>query len=145
MKNSPFSSHRVNLAGDRLLSAKTQPFEGQPVGVPTSDTDLEHTLSSGHRLTIEQGNSEVIIESPNGDANVRIIFTDNHPVIELQSASLRLHSIEDIDVSCKRYRLNAEETADFHSDGTMTIDSRQELKLTSKDDVRVDGKVIWLN
>ena len=145
MKNSPLSSHRVNLAGDTLLSAKTQSYDGLPVGVPTPSADLEHTLSSGHRLIIEHGNTEVTIESPNGDSNVRITFANNQPVVELQSASLRLHSLEDIDLSCKNYRLNAEESAHIHSDGALTIDSRQELKLTSQDDVRVDGKVIWLN
>ena len=146
MKKSPLSRSRVNLAGDTLLNSQTQTYEGQPVGVPSPEhPSIEQTLSSGHRLIIEHGHSEVTIESPNGDSNVRIILTENCPVIELQSATLRLHSIDDIDVSCKRYTLNAEEQIQLHSDGEMTMDSRKEMRLTSKDDIRVDGKVIWLN
>ena len=146
MKSSPFSGNRINLAGDTLLGGKTQAYEGQPVGVPDPDSPVfEQTLPSGHRLFIEHNNSEVTIESPNGDSNVRIILTEERPIIELQSASLRLHSIEDIDISCKRYTLNAEEQVQLHSDGELTMDSRQEMRLTSKDDVRVNGKIIWLN
>ena len=146
MIKKPLSGSRVTLYGDSLLSTESTSYGSQPVGVPTPDeNEKELTLSSGHRVLVEHGESEITIESPEGQTNIRILLSEGLPVVELQSSRLRLQTIEDIEVSCRKYVLNTTEDIALHADGGFTADSREEMRLTSKEDVRVDGKIIWLN
>lgn len=146
MKESSLSQNRKTLSGDRLLSPTRSAYEGSPVGVPTPEDNTHSlTLASGHCVNINHLESEIHVESPNGEISVRIVLSEGVPVIELHSANLNLQTIEDIEVNCRKYTINSNENIEMHADGQLKLDSREEMKLSSEDDVRVNGKVIWLN
>jgi hypothetical protein len=146
VKKNTLSRNRVTIAGDSLISPNTTSYDNKAVGVPTpEENEQDILLSSGHRLVIEHAESEITIESPEGDSNIRIVLSEGLPVVELQSSRLRLQSIDDIEVSCRRYVLNTTEDIALHADGHFTADSREEMRLSSKDDIRVNGNIIWLN
>lgn len=101
-------------------------------------------LKDGRTLTVENDDT-VEIRSAGGMLEVRIQLTDAGPVLQMESARLSLKATESVEIASKRVDIIATETVRVASGGNIEVTSEQETKIDAEGDVRVEGKMIWLN
>lgn len=88
-------------------------------------------LRDGRTLKIHEhdGDDLVEIRSSSGQVEVRIQLTDEGPVLRMESARLELRASEQVSIESKRVEIKATD----------------EVTVDANGDVRVNGKMIWLN
>jgi phage gp45-like len=88
-------------------------------------------LRGGRTLVIgEQGNDQMVeIRSESGMLELRIVLTEQGPVLQMESAKLSLKASESVEIESKSVAIKASETIDVNAAG----------------DVIVIGKTIHLN
>lgn len=101
-------------------------------------------LKDGRTLTVHDDDT-VEIRSAGGMLEVRIQLTEQGPVLAMESARLSLKAAESVEIESKRVEIKATETVSVASQGNVLVTSQGETKIDAEDDVRVEGKVIWLN
>jgi hypothetical protein len=104
----------------------------------TSDR-REIYLREGRTLSIEQSGTDDLVEirSSSGQVELRIKLTEEGPVLQMESARLQLKASEAVEIESKRVEIRATET--------VQIASKDEIKVEAEGEVRVNGKMIWLN
>jgi hypothetical protein len=104
----------------------------------TSDR-RELYLRGGKTLTVEtSGEGELVeIRSSSGLLELRIKLTEDGPVLQMESARLSLKASESVEIESKRVEIRATETIQLTSD--------DEIKADAEGEVRVNGKMIFLN
>jgi len=119
------------------MSAKSEE-ELQEEAEETSDR-RELYLREGRTLSVEQTGSDDLVEirSASGQVEVRIRLTEDGPVLQMESARLSLKASESVEIESKRVAIKATETVEIASDN--------EVEVEGKGDVRVNGKMIYLN
>jgi hypothetical protein len=112
-----------------------------------SEEDRRLYLRNGRSLSVgEEGNEEVLqISAASGQIELRVRLTEEGPVLQFEGARLELKATEVVDIKCKVFKVEAEESVELVSKGGMNIESEGELNIKSVDDVRVVGKIIYLN
>jgi hypothetical protein len=112
-----------------------------------SEDDRTLYLRNGRSLVVgEEGNEEVLqIAAASGQIELRVRLTEEGPVLQFEGARLELKATEVVDIKCKVFKVEAEESVELLSKGVMNIESEGELSIKSVDDVRVVGKIIYLN
>ena len=58
---------------------------------------------------------------------------------------IQMNSASDIDMKCDNLRIHTKEDMHLNSEGELTIESTEELHINCEMDIRLRGKVIWLN
>jgi hypothetical protein len=106
-------------------------------GVETGD-EREIYLRDGKKLVVGEthGNQLVEIRSESGMVEVRIELTEAGPVLRMESVKLELKAEQAIELESQRVAIKA---------GTVTIESDETVEVDAKGDVRVAGKMIYLN
>ena len=96
-------------------------------------------LREGRTLTIESaGNDELVeVRSSSGQVELRIRLTEEGPVLQMESARLQLKASEAVEIQSRRIEIKATET--------VQIASENEIKVDGEGEVRVNGKMIYLN
>jgi hypothetical protein len=96
-------------------------------------------LREGRTLSVESaGNDELVeVRSSSGMVELRIRLTEEGPVLQMESARLQLRATEAVEIESKRIELKATETLQLSSDN--------EVKVDADGEVRVNGKMIYLN
>jgi hypothetical protein len=96
-------------------------------------------LRDGRTLSVESAGSEELVEirSSSGLVELRIRLTEEGPVLQMESARLQLKASEAVEIESKRIELRASETVQLSSDN--------EVKVDADGEVRVNGKMIYLN
>ena len=119
------------------MSAKSEE-ELQEEAEETSDR-RELYLREGRTLSVEQTGSDDLVEirGASGQVEVRIRLTEDGPVLQMESARLSLKASESVEIESKRVAIKATETVEIASDN--------EVEVEGKGDVRVNGKMIYLN
>ncbi len=99
--------------------------------VPSVHEEREVYLRDGRKLVIgEQGNDQLVeIRSESGMLELRIVLTEQGPVLQMESARLSLKATEAVEIESKSVAIRASETVDVNAAG----------------DVVVIGKMIHLN
>ena len=77
------------------------------------------------------------IRSSSGQVELRIRLTEEGPVLQMESARLQLKASEAVEIESKRIEIRATET--------VQIASKDEVKVDAEGEVRVNGKMIYLN
>jgi hypothetical protein len=88
---------------------------------------------------------ELEVRSPRGDVEVRIVLTDDGPVVSLRGGRLEVDTPEDVRLRCRRFEVAATDGLDLRSSTDVQVLAEQELRLKAGQDVRVEGKPIRLN
>ncbi len=101
-------------------------------------------LKDGRTLTVENDDT-VEIRSAGGMLEVRIVLTEAGPVLQMESARLSLKAAESVEIESKRVEIKASESVNVTSGGGIEVKSVEETKVEAEGDVRVVGKMIWLN
>ena len=96
-------------------------------------------LREGRTLSIEEAGREDLVEirSSSGQVELRIRLTEEGPVLAMESVRLHLKAAESVEIESKRIELKATETVQIASDN--------EVKVDAEGEVRVNGKMIYLN
>ena len=104
----------------------------------TSDR-REIYLKEGRTLSVEQSGTDELVEirSSSGQVELRIKLTEEGPVLQMESARLQLKASESVEIESKRVEIRATET--------VQLASNNEVKVDAEGEVRVNGKMIYLN
>ena len=104
-------------------------------------------LDSGWQVLVHSDEKEELLEivEPEGVVVMKVRLTDAGPVITVRGAHLELKSIETLTLEAKKVEIKAQEEAVVESKGSLQIASSEKLDVRSEDDVRVVGKMIYLN
>ena len=111
-------------------------------------------LSSGRTITVTSpgpsvapaGAGELIeIRSPAGQVELRIKLTDDGPVLQLDGVRLSMNATDAIEMRCKTLSVDASESVQLVSRGTLGLRSEGSMEIESPDDVRVRGDNLYLN
>ena len=90
------------------------------------------------------GSDVILIHSPEGKLQVRITLTDKGPVLSLAGARLELESLDIVAVRCRKFEVNATESACIAGEASVRI-SGQDLSFRAKADARVEGERVLFN
>jgi len=104
----------------------------------TSDR-REIYLREGRTLSVEGAGTDELVEirSSSGQVELRIKLTEEGPVLQVESARLELKASEAVSIESKRVEIKATET--------LELASGNEIKVDGEGEVRVNGKMIYLN
>jgi len=105
-----------------------------------------HPLPSGRSVVVkvDGGREELEIRSPAGDVEVRIILTENGPVVNLRGARLEMEATDAIALRCRRFEVQSKEGTELTSSGDIQI-TGHELKVRTERDIHMNGEMIRLN
>jgi hypothetical protein len=104
----------------------------------TSDR-REIYLREGRTLSVEHAGRDELVEirSSSGQVELRIRLTEEGPVLQMETARLQLKASEAIEIESKRVEIRATES--------VQLASENEVKVDAEGEVRVNGKMIFLN
>jgi hypothetical protein len=123
--------------------SEAPPAEAQPAE-EQSDAIRFESGRAVRRAAREGGEWIEVVES-NGQVVLSVELTEKGPRIVLEGATLALRATESISLQARHVAIEAEETAVLKSAGGLNIQSVREMGVHADDDVRVTGKIIWLN
>jgi phage baseplate assembly protein gpV len=103
-------------------------------------------LREGRTLSVVPSGDDELVEvrSADGTLELRLLMTDEGPVLQMESVRLSLRAAESVDVETKDFTVNADR---------MELRSQEEIRVSGKADVHVDaggdvhvtGEMIYLN
>ena len=119
------------------MSAK--PKEQLTLQTEEASERRELYLREGRTLSVENAGSDELVEirSSSGQVELRIKLTEEGPVLQMESARLQLKASEAVEIESKRVEIRATET--------VQLESKNEIKVDAEGEVRVNGKMIYLN
>ena len=96
-------------------------------------------LREGRTLSVEDVGADELVEirSSSGQVELRIKLTEEGPVLQMESVRLQLKASEAVEIESARVEIKATETLQLASDN--------EVKVDAEGEVRVNGKMIFLN
>ena len=123
------------------MSAKSEEELEQHSGEEAEETSdrREIYLQEGRTLSVAKTGSDELVEirSSSGVVELRIRLTEEGPVLQMESARLQLKASESVQIESKRIEIRATET--------VQLASENEIKVDAEGEVRVNGKMIYLN
>ncbi len=119
----------------------------QKLGLKENDEETtaetrELYLADGRKLVVEDRTVEIRNES--GMVEVRIELTDKGPVLRMESARLELKATEAVEIESPKVAIRGTEQLQLEG-GKIEVEGEEEVTVESSGDVRVRGKMIWLN
>lgn len=104
-------------------------------------------FGSGHQVLVhaEEEGEWIEVTQPEGEVVLTIRLTDAGPVISARGAQLELKSTGRIALDARQVAIHAQEKTTVESDGGLAIESADRMDIQSRDDIRVNGKMIHLN
>lgn len=115
----------------------------------TETTDAEGRevyLRDGRKLVVSDQGADQLVEIRNesGMLEVRIRLTDEGPVLQMESARLSLKAAEAVEIQSKRVEIKGTEALELQG-GEVAVKADQDATVTAEGEVRVVGKMIYLN
>jgi hypothetical protein len=100
--------------------------------------EREVYLRDGRKVVVSEQGGESLVEvrSESGMLEVRIRLTEQGPVLQMESARLQLKATEAIEIQSERVEIKA---------GAVKVHADEDLELEADNEVRVAGKMIYLN
>lgn len=119
--------------------------------VEETDASTEETserevfLRDGKKLIVSDQGADQIVEIRNesGMLEVRIKLTDEGPILQMEGARLSLKATESVEIESSRVSVKADELA--LSGKNVSIASEEDVNVNANGEVRVRGKMIYLN
>jgi hypothetical protein len=104
------------------------------------------SLRDGRRLTVSEVGRDQLVEirGESGMLEVRIRLTADGPVLQMESARLELRASEAVQIESPRVEINGTERLDLKG-GQVAVHGEEEVQVDANGDVRVVGKMIYLN
>lgn len=117
------------------------------IDVDLQDGDLEVPLSSGRALTVirTRTGDEVQLRSPEGELEVRLLVTDDGPVVRMRAARLEVDAVEDVNLTCERFAVHATEEMKLTTDGQLRLRAQQQVLIRAKEELDLKGRPVRTN
>ncbi len=116
-----------------------------------SDTSHEEDqrevyLKDGRKLTLsEQGGDQLVeIRNESGLVEVRIKLTEEGPVLQMEAVRMQLKASEQVSIESDAVEIRGAERVEV-TGGKVDVSAEEDVNVESKAEVRVRGKMIWLN
>ena len=119
--------------------------------VATEATDSVETrqlyLRDGRTLTVSGRGAEELVEihASSGMLELRIKMTEQGPVLQMESVRLSLKAAESVDVEAKQFNVKTEEGVNVTSKGDIKLTGEADGRVDANGEVRINGKMIYLN
>ncbi|MBV8758071.1 MAG: hypothetical protein JO257_12365 [Deltaproteobacteria bacterium] len=103
-------------------------------------------LKDGRKLTLsEQGGDQLVeIRNESGLVEVRIKLTEEGPVLQMEAVRMQLKASEQLSIESQAVEIKGAERVEV-SGGKVDVTAEEDVNVESKAEVRVRGKMIWLN
>jgi hypothetical protein len=104
-------------------------------------------LDEGRTLKVSRAGGEQILEvrAASGQLELRVRLTEEGPVLQMEAVKVAITGEEQVAIKCKTFNVEASGDTVIQSGGEIKIRSEGELEVESPEDVRIRGKIIWLN
>jgi hypothetical protein len=108
-------------------------------GSEEASDEREVYLRDGRTLTVRDLGADQLVEirSGSGMVELRIQLTEQGPVLQMEAVRLQLKATESVEIESKRVEIKATEGVKVESDEGVDVEA--------KGDVKVVGKMIYLN
>ena len=108
--------------------------------------EREVYLRDGRKLVVSDEGSDQLVEirSESGMLELRIKLTEQGPVLQMESVKLSLKASEAVEIEAKRVAINGTEQVAV-TGGEVKVSGEEDVKIDAKNEVRVVGKMIYLN
>lgn len=112
----------------------------------TESEEREVYLKDGRKLTLsEQGGDQLVeIRNESGLVEVRIKLTEEGPVLQMEAVRMQLKAAEQVEIQSARVAINGSEQVTV-SGGKIAVEGEEDVTVDAKGEVRVTGKMIYLN
>lgn len=118
-------------------------------GLPTNRNQRpqELVLQHGRHLALvsNQGDDLVEIRAPGGMVELRIRFTAEGPVLQMESLRLSMKAAQDVDIACANFSVHSRQAMTLQADGALRIQGEADLHVDAQGEVHVKGSTIHLN
>ena len=108
--------------------------------------EREVYLKDGRKLTLsEQGGDQLVeIRNESGLVEVRIKLTEEGPVLQMEAVRMQLKASEQVSIESQSVEIKGAEHVEV-TGGKVDVTAEEDVNVESKAEVRVRGKMIWLN
>ena len=112
-----------------------------------SDAVRELPLRNERTLRLTRSGADELLEvrAASGLLELRVRMTPEGPVLQMESVRISIRAAEAVDVQCRSFAVNATESLDLHSGGGMRVSGEADVLVDANGEVRVNGKMIYLN
>ena len=110
-----------------------------------AEKKLIQSLPTGHRVEIGLEDQEIQVFDSDEKLQVVISLTESGPIVQVDGAKIQMRSASDIDMKCDNLRIHTNEDLHLNANRELTIESTEELHINCETDIRLRGKLIWLN
>lgn len=103
-------------------------------------------LRDGRKLVVSDRAADQLVEirNPSGMLELRIRLTEEGPVLQMESARLQLKATEAVEIESQRVEIKGSERVEVNG-GQVQVSGEEDVKVDAKGEVRVVGKMIYLN
>ena len=110
------------------------------------DESREVYLKDGRKLTLsEQGGDQLVeIRNESGLVEVRIKLTEEGPVLQMEAVRMQLKASEQVSIESQAVEIKGVDHVSV-SGGKVDVTAEEDVTVESTAEVRVRGKMIWLN
>jgi hypothetical protein len=121
-----------------MAGSRKEQVAVQTTSEEASEEERELYLRDGRKLVVSEQGGESLVEvrSESGMLEVRIRLTEQGPVLQMESARLSLKASEAVEIESARVEIKG---------GAVKVHADEDLELEADGDVRVAGKLIYLN
>ena len=118
--------------------------------VETTTEETEDTrevyLKDGRTLVVSDVGADQLVEIRNesGMVELRIQLTEQGPILQMESVRLQLKASESVEIESPTVAITGTEKLEL-TGGKIEVEADEEIEIEGKSDVRVKGKMIWLN
>lgn len=111
-----------------------------------SEDQREVYLKDGRKLTLsEQGGDQLVeIRNESGLVEVRIKLTEEGPVLQMEAVRMQLKASEQVSIESQAVEIKGAERVEV-TGGKVELEAEEDVNVEAKGEVRVVGKMIWLN
>ena len=112
----------------------------------TQEDAREVYLKDGRKLMLsEQGGDQLVeIRNESGLVEVRIKLTEEGPVLQMEAVRMQLKAAEHVEIQSARVEINGTEQVSV-TGGKIEVEGEEDVTVDAKGEVRVTGKMIYLN
>jgi hypothetical protein len=103
-------------------------------------------LRDGRKLVISEERSEQLVEirGASGMLELRIKLTEQGPVLQMDSVRLSLKASEAVEIEAPRVAINGTEQLALRG-GEVALESEADVAVDAEGEIKVVGKMIYLN
>ena len=101
-------------------------------------------LNSGRQIVAHSKGDEELLEIREADDRIllEVRLTQSGPVISVKGARLELSAMEEISLDARKINIHSEEQTRINSQGGLAIDTRENVDIKSREDIKLESKVI---